>query len=73
MKILSSGGEATTIKKPLSWGGDTSYIGEVVTSFILSDVTGKVESSDVTVEFGSLYYRLGSDQKNLKITEALIE
>ena len=63
IKICSKGGEAMTIKKPLSvGGGDTAYISGIVISYILAKLNGEIESAGTFSELASLNYKLGQDK-----------
>ena len=62
LKICSKGGEAMTIKKPLSLGGgDTSYISGITISYILAQTKGKVEAAGTLGDLACLNYKLGTE------------
>jgi hypothetical protein len=60
LKVCSKGGEAMTIKKPLSiGGGDTAYISGIVIAYVLAKTTGEVEAAGTCSELAHLNYKLG--------------
>ncbi|MCW3999675.1 MAG: hypothetical protein NWE93_05505 [Candidatus Bathyarchaeota archaeon] len=69
LKVCSKGGEAITIKKPLSiGGGDTSYISGIVLAFVLAKITGEVEAAGSCSELVNMNFKLGYGKDDEKPT-----
>jgi hypothetical protein len=62
LKMLSSGGEAMTLKSRMD-SGKTAFIGGAVFSFILADKKGKILGSDVYTTLAQLNYNLSDEDE----------
>ena len=62
LKILSSGGEAMTLKSRLT-SGETAFIGGAVFSFVLATKKGIIRASDVFPVLSQLNYSLSDDDE----------
>jgi hypothetical protein len=64
LKIVSSGGEAITMKRRLLfWENNASFIGGSVISYILAETSGRVVAADTIPGLARLNYRLSGEDE----------
>jgi hypothetical protein len=66
LKIVSSGGEAITMKRRLMfWKNNASFIGGSVISYVLAETSGRVVAADTVPGLAQLNYRLSGEGESV--------
>ena len=68
LRILSSGGEALTLKSQVT-SGKTAFIGGAVFSYVLATKEGIIRASNVFPVLSQLHYSLKDDKRDYEAVD----